>query len=324
MSSQAEIVSCLSNFFNDIEQVFLFPRLILYVGAILTITGFQDEEVEVAQDEFNDADTDVSDIASDISVTAQDMPDFDENNTSNEHRSIEAWIESNAGIPLSMGLIDVGYAIYLNSAYANQMQSEITDNGIVVSGKRGNRVLVDEIREHFMIPEYPETKTSHEERTPVGILHFIHVSNPIPQEVPTPEDINNGFMQIASEVCLLHMLTIIWMYAHTMQIQFSMQNRTGFNSTTVPLLARADAPQDETCQAWHKSYNCTSVRSCTKQAPTVIQAKDEYNNVHPSLFQSMRRRSGKQHKPQPLLALDEACRQRTLRSVNNDSSVEIC
>ncbi|ODM17680.1 hypothetical protein SI65_06468 [Aspergillus cristatus] len=201
-----------------------------------------------------------------ISVTAQDMPDFDENNTSNEHRSIEAWIESNAGIPLSMGLIDVGYAIYLNSAYANQMQSEITDNGIVVSGKRGNRVLVDEIREHFMIPEYPETKTSHEERTPVGILHFIHVSNPIPQEVPTPEDINNGFMQIASE------------------IQFSMQNRIGFNSTTVPLLARVDASQDETCQTWHKSYNCTSVRSCTKRAPTVIQVKDEYNDVHPSLF----------------------------------------
>ena len=91
-----------------------------------------------------------------------------------------------------------------------------------------------------------------------------------------------------------------------------MQNRTGFNSTTVPLMARVDAPQDETCQAWHK------------RAPTVIQAKDEYNNVHPSLFQSMRRRSGKQHKPQALLALDEACRQRTLRSVYTNSSIEIC
>ena len=94
-----------------LTRYFFSPVLILYVGAILTITGFQDEEVEVAQDEFNDADTDVSDIASDISGTAQDMPDFDENNTSNEHRSIEAWIESNAEIPLSMGLIDVGYAI---------------------------------------------------------------------------------------------------------------------------------------------------------------------------------------------------------------------
>lgn len=103
-----------------------------------------------------------------------------------------------------------------------------------------------------------------------------------------------------------------------------MQNRTGFNSTTVPFLARVDAPQDETCQAWHRSYNCTSVRSCTKRAPTVIQAKDEYNNVHPSFFRSVQRRSGKQHEPQPLLALDEASRQRTLRLVYTNPPVNTC
>lgn len=49
----------------------------------------------------------MSDVASDISVAAQDMPDFDENNTLNEHGSIGARIESNTRIPLSMGLIDV-------------------------------------------------------------------------------------------------------------------------------------------------------------------------------------------------------------------------
>lgn len=142
------------------------------------------------------------------------MPDFAENNVSNKQRSNDARIESDIGIPLSMGLINVGYIMYIYSAYANGAQSEITENGIIVSGKRGNRVLVDEIREHPMVPEYPETKSSHEGETPVGILHFIHISNPIPQETPTPEDINHGFMQIASEVCPLRMLTIIQVDAH--------------------------------------------------------------------------------------------------------------
>ena len=104
----------------------------------------------------------------------------------------------------------------IQHGYTNLIQSEITDEGIIVSGKRGSRVLINEIREHFLVPEYPETKSSHEDKPPVGILHFIYIPNPIPKEEPTPGDINNGFMQIASEVCSPHMSNIIQVHPHIM------------------------------------------------------------------------------------------------------------
>ena len=53
------------------------------------------------------------------------MPDFVENNASNQHRSNEAQIKSDIGIPLSMGLIDVGYTMYMDSAYTNGVQSRV-------------------------------------------------------------------------------------------------------------------------------------------------------------------------------------------------------
>lgn len=118
-------------------------------------------------------------------------------------------METQGPVPLSMGLGQVWLNLCISAAYANNTQSEILKNGVIVSGKQRYKILIDEIREHLMVPEYPETKPSDERKQPVGILHFIYLKEtPVKKENkeandPTTSEINDAFHSIVSEVCYL-------------------------------------------------------------------------------------------------------------------------
>lgn len=64
-------------------------------------------------------------------------------------------------------------------------------------------VLVDEVQEHLVIPEYPDTKESG-----VGIAHFVHCPNPIPNavydldEASIKRQVSEAFTQVMSSVRL--------------------------------------------------------------------------------------------------------------------------
>ena len=96
------------------------------------------------------------------------------------------------------------YHALIAFAYANYIQHQITKYGVVVSSNGPKKIIVDEIQEHMIIPDYPHTKDS-----AVGILHIVHMKNPW-QDGMVPENlssINDTFAKLTSHICFINYMT---------------------------------------------------------------------------------------------------------------------
>lgn len=100
---------------------------------------------------------------------------------------------------ISMGLPAVSSQLNLSSVYAKQLQSVIEKYGAVVSSNGRSKVIVDEVQEHMVMPDYPHTKDS-----ATGILHIINMENPMPSGELNSNQVNNVFTQLMSKVYLTY------------------------------------------------------------------------------------------------------------------------
>ena len=97
-----------------------------------------------------------------------------------------------------------------------------------MSSNGPKKIVIDEVQEHMMIPDYPHTKDS-----TTGILHIVHMKNPwqndtIPDN-PSTSSINNTFTNLMSHVCP----------AYAKIIQNTYFNRLNFQPNTVVMLQKS-------------------------------------------------------------------------------------
>lgn len=86
--------------------------------------------------------------------------------------------------------------------YSNYTQDLIEQFGAVVSSNGRNKVKIEEVQDHLLIPEYPHTSVE-------GILHFIHLARsplPTPGSENVTKEIFEMFTQLTSEVSSLYLL----------------------------------------------------------------------------------------------------------------------
>lgn len=84
--------------------------------------------------------------------------------------------------------------------HIDHVQDVVRTQGVVISSNGRSRITVSEVQEHSVMPEYPEIANE-------GILHFIHIKNPIespsrdPQDVPE-EEVHKAFTKTMSKVII--------------------------------------------------------------------------------------------------------------------------
>lgn len=69
--------------------------------------------------------------------------------------------------------------------------TELKSNGAIISASNRFQVIVHEVQEHPMIPDYPATD-------PAGIVHFVHCPNPLQDK--DEDNISNVFTELMSMV----------------------------------------------------------------------------------------------------------------------------
>lgn len=87
----------------------------------------------------------------------------------------------------------------------------IHNQGLIISSNNYGRLIINEIREYALMPDYPATKDSQSLKDP-GILHFIHCPmNPIPEGTPANK-MSSIFTKEMSRVSLIHLFCICLTY----------------------------------------------------------------------------------------------------------------
>ncbi|KAL2801498.1 hypothetical protein BJX63DRAFT_438812 [Aspergillus granulosus] len=189
-------------------------------------------------------------------ITYEGIPEpvhEDDTSTITSISSVESGQERNeesSFIPLMMGLT------------ANAM----TSNGVVIARNSNHKIMIKEVQEHLLIPEYPATSAD-------GILHFIHEPNPYPsskQPDLLPEaEVSQIFNRLMSK------------------IQFATQRRGRPRLVKMDILQKTD--DNNKHKAWHRSYICGSVKWCSQHASWLEGPNKEFDHVNLQVLNNKRR-----------------------------------
>lgn len=74
------------------------------------------------------------------------------------------------------------------------MQDTALKYGAVVSSNGNKSIVVNEVFDHYYVPDYPATAEG-------GIAHFVHFQKPLLQEGGTQAEHNAVFTRLMSRVC---------------------------------------------------------------------------------------------------------------------------